>query len=131
MSIKQFNGSYMPNEDRIMFRFNTNEDDEYRFWFTRRVTLFILAATEHLVEKKLEERHEKPAAKAIAQFQQEAVKEKTQFTSDYQPATKYPIGADAVLIMDVKCTMLQVEGVDVLSIWFYLAALISISSSQY
>ena len=43
MSIKQFNGSYMPNEDRLMFRFNTVEDDEYRFWFTRRVTLFILA----------------------------------------------------------------------------------------
>ena len=99
MSIKQFNGSYMPNEDRLMFRFNTVEDDEYRFWFTRRVTLFILAATDHLVEKKLEQVHEKPAAKAIAQFQQEAVKEQTKFTNDYAPASKYPIGADPVLVM--------------------------------
>ena len=115
MSIKQFNGSYMPNEDRIMFRFNTAEDDEYRFWLTRRVTLFILAATDHLVEKKLEQKHDKPAAKAIAQFQQEAVKEQTKFTNDYQVATKYPIGADPVLVMDVKCTMMQVENLDVLS----------------
>jgi hypothetical protein len=116
MSIKQFNGSYMPNEDRVMFRFNTAEDDEYRFWFTRRVTLFILAATEHLVEKKLEQKHDKPAAKAIAQFQQETVKEQTKFTNDYTPASKYPIGADPVLVMDVKCTMMQVENVDVLSL---------------
>lgn len=115
MSIKQFNGSYMPNEDRLMFRLNTSEDDEYRFWFTRRVTLFILAATEHLVEKKLEQTHEKPAAKAIAQFQQESVKEQTKFTADYIPASKYPIGADPVLVMDVKCAMMQVENVDVLS----------------
>lgn len=115
MSIKQFNGSYMPNEDRILFRFNTAEDDEYRFWLTRRVALFILAATDHLVEKKLEQKHAKPAAKAIAQFQQEAVKEQTKFTSDYQPASKYPIGADPVLVMDVKCTIIPVEGHDVLS----------------
>ena len=116
MSIKQFNGSYMPNEDRLMFRFNTVEDDEYRFWFTRRVTLFILAATDHLVEKKLEQKHDKPAAKAITQFQQETVKEQTKFTNDYQVASKYPIGADPVLVMDVKCAMTQVESVDVLSL---------------
>ena len=105
----------MPNEDRLMFRLNTSEDDEYRFWFTRRVTLFILAATEHLVEKKLEQTHEKPAAKAIAQFQQEAVKEQTKFTNEYVPASKYPIGADPILVMDVKCTMMQVDNIDVLS----------------
>ena len=116
MSIKQFNGSYMPNEDRILFRFNTAQDDEYRFWLTRRVTLFILAATDHLVEKKLEQHHDKPVAKAIAQFQQEAVKEQTTFTNDYLPANKYPIGVDPVLVMDVKCTILQVEGQDVLSL---------------
>jgi hypothetical protein len=115
MSIKQFNGSYMSNEDRILFRFNTSEDEEYRFWFTRRVTLFILAATDHLVEKKLEQKHDKPAAKAISQFQQQSVKEQTKFTNDYVPASKYPIGADSVLVMDVKCTMMQVEKVDVLS----------------
>ena len=65
--------------------------------------------------KKLEQQHEKPAAKAIAQFQQETVKEQTKFTNDYVPASKYPIGVDPVLVMDVKCTMMQVENVDVLS----------------
>ena len=113
MSIKQFNGTYMPHEDRLLFRFNTVDDKEYRFWFTRRVALFILAATEHLVEKKLEQEHPKPAAKAIAQFQQEAAKEQANFTSEYQVANQYPIGADPVLVMDVKCTMTQVDAVDI------------------
>jgi hypothetical protein len=75
-----------------------------------------LAATDHLVEKKLEQKHDKPAAKAIAQFQQDAVKEQTKFTHDYAPASKYPIGVDPVLVMDVKCAMMQVENIDVLSL---------------
>ena len=59
MSIKQFNGNYQAQEDRILFRFNTAEDAEYRFWFTRRITLFILAASTHLIEKQLEKQHQK------------------------------------------------------------------------
>jgi hypothetical protein len=68
MSIKQFNGSYVSNEDRLLFRFNTSDDSEYRFWLTRRITLFFLAATDHLVEKQLEKSHSKHTAKAITEF---------------------------------------------------------------
>ena len=53
MTIKQFNATYLANDDRLLFRFNTSEDTEFRFWFTRRVTLFILAATSHLLVKNL------------------------------------------------------------------------------
>jgi len=116
MSIRQFNGNYIPNEDRLMFRFNTTDNSEYRLWLTRRITLFIMTATEHLVEKKLEQTHEKAAAKAIAQFQQESVKEAANFSAEYRTANKYPIGADPVLVIDAKCTMMKVESIDVLSL---------------
>lgn len=116
MSIKQFNSSYIPNEDRLIFRFNTAEDQEYRFWFTRRVTLFILAATDHLVEKKLQQQHEKSTAKAIAQFQQEVHKEQFDIETEYQVANNYPIGADPVLVMEVNCALIQVDNVDVFSL---------------
>ena len=69
MTIKQFNGSYSANEDRILFRFNTQNQEEYRFWFTRRVTLFILAATSHLLSKKLEQTHSADAVKALNEFE--------------------------------------------------------------
>ncbi len=73
MSIKQFNASYLAPDDRVLFRFNTVEDAEFRFWFTRRVTLFILAATQHLIVKNLEQTHSAEAAKAIAEFDKEAM----------------------------------------------------------
>jgi len=114
MSIKQFNATYLAPDDRLLFRFNTLEDTEFRFWLTRRVTLFILAATSHLIVKNLEQTHSPEAAKAIADFEKEAVQvskagagvEGQDASNDqYQPGGKYPLGADPLLVMDVKCTL--------------------------
>jgi hypothetical protein len=109
MSIKQFNATYLVADDRILFRFNTAEDAEFRFWLTRRVTLFILAATQHLMMKGLEQTHSPQAAKAIAKFSKEVMQidPSTQGAlqaDTYQPASNYPLGADALLVMDAKCT---------------------------
>ena len=41
MSIKQFNATYLAPDDRLLFRFNTLEDTEFRFWLTRRVTCLL------------------------------------------------------------------------------------------
>ena len=65
MSIKQLNASYLLQEDRILFRINTEDKEEFNFALTRRVTLFILAASEHLVEKQLEQQHDPVTAKAV------------------------------------------------------------------
>ena len=110
MSIKQFNATYLAPDDRLLFRFNTTEDTEFRFWFTRRVTLFILAATQHLIVKNLEQTHSPEAAKAIAEFSKEVMQidPSTQGVSQvdtYQPAANYPLGADPLLVMDAKCTL--------------------------
>jgi hypothetical protein len=117
MTIKQFNASYLIHDDRLLFRINTVDDSEYRFWFTRRVTLFILNGTSHLFARQLEQQHTPEAAKAIIQFGQELAKE-GQTTSDgklaelpLQPVSNYPIGVDPVLVMDVKCAMIK-EGLD-------------------
>ena len=73
MTIKQFNGTYFLNEDRILFRFNTQNQEEYRFWFTRRTTLFLLAASAHLLAKKLEQTHSPDAIKALNEFEKQAI----------------------------------------------------------
>ncbi|CAM3839634.1 hypothetical protein [Polynucleobacter antarcticus] len=125
MAIKQFNATYIPQDDRIFFRFNTDEDTEFRFWLTRRVTLFILAATQHLMVKQLEQGHSPEAAKAIAQFAKEAVqstikKENTPAPQGaaevYQSASQFPIGAEALLVTEAKCSIHQVEQQDELSL---------------
>lgn len=116
MSIKQFNATYLAPDDRLLFRFNTLENTEFRFWFTRRVTLFILAATQHLIVKNLEQAHSPEAAKAIAEFSKEAIQidlaaQCVSQVSNYQPAENYPLGADPLLVMDAKCT-LKKEGAE-------------------
>ena len=68
MSIKQVNATYLVQEDRILFRFNTQDKAEYLLWFTRRVTLFFLVATSHLLTKNLEQAHSPDAAKALNEF---------------------------------------------------------------
>jgi hypothetical protein len=108
MSIKQFNATYLAADDRILFRFNTAEDTEFRFWLTRRVTLFILAATQHLMMKGLEQTHSPQVAKAIAEFGKEAMQidpsaQGASQVDTYQSASNYPLGADPLLVMDVKC----------------------------
>lgn len=116
MSIKQFNATYLAPDDRLLFRFNTADNTEFRFWFTRRVTLFILAATQHLIVKNLEHTHSAEAAKAIADFSKEAMQidPDTQGVSKvdaYQPAENYPLGADPLLVMDAKC-QLEKQGLE-------------------
>jgi hypothetical protein len=121
MSIKQFNAAYLANDDRLLFRFNTLEDIEFRFWFTRRVTLFILAATSHLIVKNLEQSHSPRAAKAIAEFEEDAVKtnvgkQVSDKSEAYEPASNYPLGADPILVMDVKCSLEKQGKEDLLSL---------------
>jgi hypothetical protein len=109
MTIKQFNGTYFLNEDRILFRFNTHNQEEYRFWLTRRTTLFILAASSHLLGKKLEQTHSPDAAKALGEFEKEVILEsaKTENSTSkaYESGLNFPLGFDPILVMEVSCAL--------------------------
>lgn len=109
MGIKQFNGTYLVNEDRILFRFNTQNQEEYRFWFTRRVTLFILAATSHLLAKKLEQSYSPDAAKALNEFEKQAIldaaKSEQSASPSYEGGQNFPLGFDPILVQDVTCAL--------------------------
>jgi hypothetical protein len=111
VSIKQINAAYLVNEDRILLRFNTPEEAEYRFWITRRVGLFILAATTHLLTQKLEQMHTAETAKAIDAFEKEALVEASKIANstatEYQSGTQFPLGSEPILVMDVSCSLLQ------------------------
>lgn len=121
MTIQQINATYLTPDDRLLFRFNTAEDQEFRFWFTRRVTLFILAATNHLIIKDLEQTHSPEAAKALVDFGKDAVqvnqaKNAEEGSNSYRPANHYPLGADPLLVIDVKSGMERQGLEDILSL---------------
>ena len=111
MSIKQINAAYLVNEDRILLRFNTPAEAEYRLWITRRVGLFMLVATTHLLTKQLEQSHAPDTAKAIDAFEKEALVEASKIANttpnEYQSGIQFPLGAEPILVMDVSCSLLQ------------------------
>jgi hypothetical protein len=111
VSIKQINATYLVNEDRILLRFNTPEEAEYRLWITRRVALFILAATTHLLTQKLEQTHPAETAKVIDTFEKEALVEASKIANaapnEYQSGIQFPLGAEPILVMDASCSLLQ------------------------
>ena len=110
MSIKQLNATYLLQEDRILFRINTEEKTEFSFLLTRRVALFILAASAHLVEKVLEQKHDPETAKAVADFEQKNLVSSDLNGPEFELGETYPLGNQALLVLDVTCGLADVEG---------------------
>lgn len=116
MTIKQFNGSWSALEDRLMFRFNTSDSAEYRLWLTRHIAGALIQGSQHLVTQVLEKKHEPEAARAIQEFQHQALKQKTDFRAPYHQAPKLPLGPLPVLVVGLA---MKQEG-DLMSIDFQL-----------
>jgi hypothetical protein len=98
MSIKQFNGEWICKEDRVLFRFNTTEDQEFSFWFTRFVLKRLMQGAQQLTVKSLEREHPKPVAQVMNTFQQEAVKQQLNFQENFEAAKQQPLGATPLLV---------------------------------
>ena len=105
MIIKQLNASYLIQEDRIVFRINTEAKEEYIFLFTRRVALFILAASEHLVEKQLEQRHDPVTAKAVADFEKKGLVDAGAAGPEFEAGETFPLGQSPLLVLEVTCSI--------------------------
>lgn len=104
MSIRQFNASYVAEEDRVLFRLTTTSGEEYRLWLTRMRVCEILALGERAAVAKvaqLEVNLLPQQAQAVAEFKQQAAKQSTQFT-EFQPAQRLPLGAEPLLVKGLK-----------------------------
>ena len=121
MGIKQFNCEYLPKEDRLIFRINTNDGSDFSLLFTRRVTLFILKTTQQLIQQKLETQHVAPVAKAIGEFESEAAREQADFQHQYEVGSQFPLGQSPILVQDVSCRMIEQDGKAMMSMDFQLA----------
>lgn len=104
MSITQFNATYTPEEDRVLFRFNTSESQEYRLWLTRLIVKDLLALGAQASVAVLAKEHPPEQAKAIAEFKQQAKAQNPNFTT-FVPSTQFPLGAEPVLVHKVRFTI--------------------------
>jgi hypothetical protein len=102
MSIKQFNATYIRQEDRLLFRFNTSEGTEFRLWLTRLISMSLLATIRHSIQRDLERKHSPLTAQVIQEFQEEKIKKTANFHDPYIPASKLPLGADPILVVGLN-----------------------------
>ena len=98
MSIKQFNGEWVSREDRVLFRFNTHEDQEFSFWLTRCVLKGLLEGATKLNVQALERVHTPQVAQVVQSFRQESVVQQLNFNETFQPAKQKPMGQEPVLV---------------------------------
>ena len=104
MSIRQFNATYVAEEDRVLFRLTTTSSEEYRLWLTRVRVSEILAMGEKAAVVKVAQVESNllpQQAQAVAEFKQQAAKQSTQFT-EFQPAQRLPLGAEPLLVKGLK-----------------------------
>jgi hypothetical protein len=109
MGIKQLNASYLPQEDRVLLRINTDEKSEFQFLLTRRVALFVLAASEHLVEKVLVQKHDPATAKAVADFEKKNLISSDKQGPEFESGEAFPLGEAPILVLDVTCGITESE----------------------
>lgn len=98
MSIKQFNGEWVGQEDRVHFRFNTTGGQEFCFWLTRFVVKGLIQGSQQMAVKALEQEHPAPVAQVMQTFQQETLTQRLNFQETYQKATEHPMGEAPLLV---------------------------------
>ena len=99
MSIQQFNGEWISQEDRVLFRFNTSTGEEFSFWLTRMMLKGLIQGTQHVAVKALEKTHEPQVAQAVQSFQQQAVAQQANFNDAYKSAPQKPLGEAPLLVI--------------------------------
>ncbi len=103
MNISQINLAYMPVEDRIMMRINTNDRAEIRFWLTRRVYIQ-LSSTLSQAQSQLSTAVHADAVnaaqlQAVQHFEQAALAAQADLTTSFAAeAASYPLGEAPVLV---------------------------------
>lgn len=96
-AISQMQMAYNPEEDRILFRVNSTDNKEFRFWLTRRFTILMLRILkEHLdrdpdvsTQGTAEARH------AVKAFKQEKAMSSANFDEKFREGnSELPLGDD-------------------------------------
>ena len=105
MSIKQFNGEWVAQEDRILFRFNTTEGQEFRLWLTRHIVKNFLQGSQTLSVQALEKSHPPQVAQAMQEFAQQSVAQQLNYTATYEPQPELPLGEHPALVTGMRITL--------------------------
>ncbi len=120
MIFELINATYIADEDRLMIRINTSNQEEFRLWLTRRLCLNLLVNIKNLSLNDLNQKHTKIESKTIDAFKQETLEQQINLKSPYNPSSKLPFGATPILIKDITIKNTHPQD-DIISINLILA----------
>ena len=99
--INQIQIRYVPVEDRIVLRLNTEDSSEFRFWITRRYAKILSTSLMKLLRSSedIQEYKEEEVLKAVMSFQHEEALAKADFAKTFQAQPKnLPLGNTPILL---------------------------------
>ena len=98
--ISQMQALYNPEQDRILFRVNSIDKKEFRFWITRRFTILLLKILkDHRNSDPDISAQENPDARqAVKTFKQEKAIQEANFEQKFsEGSNELPLGEDVLL----------------------------------
>jgi hypothetical protein len=107
MSIKQFNGEWIAREDRIVFRFNTKNNEAYSFWLTRMIVRGLIEGSQQLGVNRFAQEHPPEVAQAMQHFEKQATEQGLIYNESYEGGVQQPLGQEPVLIVGLRMTQNQ------------------------
>ena len=113
MSIKQLNASHVAEEDRVVLRITTTDDNEYRLLLTRAMLRDMLGLVRQLQLVQAVNQHPSPLAADIAEFKQQVQLSNAKFT-EFEPASRLPLGDQPLMVL--KAAINKHQGQDVLEL---------------
>ena len=99
-SISQMQMLYKPEEDRILFRVNSTDKKEFRFWVTRRYSILLLKILkDHMdADPDISMQGSPDAKQAIKSFKQEKAMAEANFKEEFkEDANELPLGEEVQL----------------------------------
>ncbi|MEM1297236.1 MAG: hypothetical protein AAGH89_17865 [Verrucomicrobiota bacterium] len=104
--LHQMQITFVPEEDRLLFRLNTSgrQSAEFRFWLTRRYVRILWAALLNMLKKQQpkEAKQEEPIKQQMEMVKQhEEAIEKADFKTQYQESHVFPLGEAPILVSKV------------------------------
>jgi hypothetical protein len=111
MNIHQLSVNHDERQDRLLLRLNTQDQQEFRFWLTRRMTLRLMPAIEQSAVR-LEAAQpgvavtDAPSQNMLTELKRDAFLKKADFATPFENrATQWPLGPEPLLITDAHLTI--------------------------
>jgi hypothetical protein len=120
MGIHQLSVSHDERQDRLLLRVNTQEGEEFRFWFTRRMVARLLPAIEQVIGTLESQRSgvtstHPQTRQLLTEMQREAFVQQADFKTPYAAQSHHlPLGELPLLVTDVQLSLLPQQLLQVL-----------------